>query len=558
MNGQHHMVTVDELMRRIRTVLRGGPPEELQPTKERFEMRLQLIDWGPVAHATTNSERSAKVWTTTPEMQHYHGIVKVAAKIIGRIWLYFSQVITKPQERFNVAALQTSQALRDIIQSLDGNVHRIAARVEEMSQLESGLRTVTNRLTSISEIVEQLRRDQAALRGEIDLVRRDAEERFLKQEREIAELVHGADEGMRTVDSRLRSLSGMIGLLQHDQTMTREEVEALRKDVGGKFVSAEQKIGELNARMNEVLASREITERRLTKAESQLDRAADAMSGLSRLEPRVTSVQEKLLFVLAQVAGQERRIGTLLQEARERLPEPFDRPQLSRMSEELSRMDEEFYVRFEDKFRGTRLDIKERLRMYVPFILKADAGTADAPVLDLGCGRGEFLELLAEHRRFAEGVDTNHVMIEGCRAAGLHAHEGDGLQHLKSKRDGSAGAISAIHVIEHLPFDVWRQLIAESLRVLRPGGLLILETPNPENVIVGSNTFYYDPTHRNPLPPLLVKFIVESEGFADAEILHIHPSEEWNLIKEESEAARRMNDYFFGPRDYSIIARRPA
>ena len=93
--------------------------------------------------------------------------------------------------------------------------------------------------------------------------------------------------------------------------------------------------------------------------------------------------------------------------------------------------------------------------------------------------------------------------------------------------------------------------------IVTPGGIMIFETPNPGNVMVGSNNFYLDPTHRNPLPGALVKYIAETRGFTDTELLYLHPVNEEFLIKESSEVSRRFNELFYGPQDYAIIARKP-
>jgi len=214
-----------------------------------------------------------------------------------------------------------------------------------------------------------------------------------------------------------------------------------------------------------------------------------------------------------------------------------------------------FYAAFEDSFRGSRLDIKERLVPYLDRLLVAGAGQPDKPILDIGCGRGEWLELLNEKRLAAYGVDLNTLNVEYAKSLDLDARNVDLLEHLQLVEDGGLSAVTAFHVVEHLPFETLIDFLDEALRVLTPGGVLILETPNPETVRVGATTFYNDPTHRNPIPPAVLQFMVEHRGFELAETVRLHPFTQ-GLLQEASADAALLNRVLFGPQDYAIIARR--
>jgi O-antigen chain-terminating methyltransferase len=180
-----------------------------------------------------------------------------------------------------------------------------------------------------------------------------------------------------------------------------------------------------------------------------------------------------------------------------------------------------FYRAFEDRYRGTRDTIKDRLRAYLPFITPLAAPGGPAAALDLGCGRGEWLELLGEHGFTASGVDLDDGMLAACRERGLDARREDALAALRGQPEGSLALVSAFHLVEHIPFDLVQELIREALRALRPGGLLILETPNPENLTVGATSFYLDPSHLHPLPPALLGFAAEHAGFARQRIVRL-------------------------------------
>jgi SAM-dependent methyltransferase len=212
-----------------------------------------------------------------------------------------------------------------------------------------------------------------------------------------------------------------------------------------------------------------------------------------------------------------------------------------------------FYRAFEDRYRGSRDIIKDRLRAYAPFTAPLLAG-GRADALDLGCGRGEWLELLGEDGFEARGVDLDDGMLAACHERGLAARHCDALAALRAEPDNSLALVSAFHLVEHLPFELVQDLIAESLRALRPGGLLIMETPNPENLTVGATSFYRDPTHVRPLPPDLLGFAAEHAGFGRQRIVRLQ--EEAQL---HTDAPLGMINVLEGVSpDYSVVAQKAA
>jgi O-antigen chain-terminating methyltransferase len=258
------------------------------------------------------------------------------------------------------------------------------------------------------------------------------------------------------------------------------------------------------------------------------------------------------------VSLQDRRLSVFLAEARKRLPKPLDREQIGALVSREAEILDSLYLAFEDIYRGSRGEIKERQSVYLPLLRSAGIGTASMPILDLGCGRGEWLELLAGEGWHASGVDANRLMLEECRGHGLRVERGDVLNYLQGVPEATLGAVTSFHVVEHLPFDRVMLLIDEALRVLRPGGILILETPNPDNLLVGASTFYLDPTHVRPIPNGTLRFVAEARGFCNVEIWNLHPMPESSRLPEDpSGVAGRLNELLCGPRDYAIIGRRP-
>lgn len=221
-----------------------------------------------------------------------------------------------------------------------------------------------------------------------------------------------------------------------------------------------------------------------------------------------------------------------------------------------------FYAAFEDRFRGDRNLVRKRAEPYLEWIKQVGAGTAIAPVLDIGCGRGEWLELLRDHGLLARGIDLNRIFADVCRGYGLDIIEGDAISALSAMPAASIGAITSMHLVEHLSFEDLIVLLDEANRVLVPGGLIALETPNPENLLVGSHTFYMDPTHRNPIPPEALRWIVEARGFYGATIERLTVARELNapaLLPQDFPGASSINvllSSLHAAPDYAIVARK--
>jgi 2-polyprenyl-3-methyl-5-hydroxy-6-metoxy-1,4-benzoquinol methylase len=180
---------------------------------------------------------------------------------------------------------------------------------------------------------------------------------------------------------------------------------------------------------------------------------------------------------------------------------------------------DEVYLAFENSFRGSREDVLKRLPVYLEYL---PSSSKKPDILDLGCGRGEWLEFLVQQKYHPKGVDLNRTMVQVCEDRGLEVCHADGLSHLRSLGDKTMDVLTSFHLIEHLSLNVLLALFGEAFRVVREGGMIIFETPNPENLSVGSFTFHFDPTHRKPIPPALAIFYAENFGFRKATVLR-HP-----------------------------------
>jgi SAM-dependent methyltransferase len=229
--------------------------------------------------------------------------------------------------------------------------------------------------------------------------------------------------------------------------------------------------------------------------------------------------------------------------------------------------DDAVYVGFEDLYRGSESAIRERQRDYVELY----SGARD--VLDVGCGRGEFLSLLREAGIDARGIDTNEEMVEACRTKGLQAERTDAVSYLRGLKDESLGGLFAAQVVEHLPPAQLLAFIREAARVLRPGARLVLETINPSCWVAFFESYIRDLTHTKPLHPDTLKFLVVAGGFGEVKVRFRTPVPESDRLQrielgavEKGELRalidafnlnmERLNDRLFTHLDYAIVARR--
>lgn len=331
-----------------------------------------------------------------------------------------------------------------------------------------------------------------------------------------------------------------------------EELAALRELVQARI---EPRLVQLSQHMEQLSQRTELLSLHMERLSLRADRDQIENKGRNdKLAGNIDSIQDKLA---EHIASLQDRLGSLTQAVRrmEKMPAPGTTA-TSAMPASISApagAEPQFYLDFENRFRGTDESVRERLQDYAPLIGQGVAG-GNIRLLDLGCGRGEWLDLVRSWGHAPEGVDCNAAMVDGCTERGLKVHLGDALAFLRAQPEASFDAVSAFHLIEHLPLQVLISLFDEALRVLRPGGFVLFETPNPENLQVGACNFYLDPTHLNPIPPAVAEFIAQQRGFARAEIRRLNAYPPSYLVAEDNELARRFNQLIYGPQDYALVA----
>ncbi|MGC1394052.1 MAG: methyltransferase domain-containing protein [Coleofasciculaceae cyanobacterium] len=365
----------------------------------------------------------------------------------------------------------------------------------------------------------------------------------------LSDQINTLQEQLNSLNNRVTVTEGRLSETSYHFNATGERLT----EIGGQCVASSEQLSkmsnhlnEMNNHLNEMNNHLIITDGRLAETKHHLDVANE----------RITSINDRFnkndSYLKNDLVQQKRLITMFLEEARQRLPKPFNSQQLQTFVNEEDHLLDAFYAAFEEQFRGSREDILSRLKVYLHLIKETKFGTSASPFLDLGCGRGEWLELLQNSGYAAQGLDINKAMIEQCRVRGLKVVETDALSYLRTLPDNSLGAVTGFHIIEHLPLTVLFKLLDETVRVLKTGGIAIFETPNPENILVSSHTFYLDPTHRHPLPSELSKFLLESKNLASVKVMNLHPYPD-KFKLSGSDLAERFNQYFYGAQDYAVI-----
>ena len=216
-----------------------------------------------------------------------------------------------------------------------------------------------------------------------------------------------------------------------------------------------------------------------------------------------------------------------------------------------------FHFIFQEQFRGPKEEVQKKLSFYLLVLRELGAEIASGPWLDIGCGRGEWLELAEKEGFQVVGIDSNPLSVRHCEANGLQAKEADGLEYLSQLPENSLGGVTAFHIVEHWKYDYTLQLFQEVYRVLAPSGVLLVETPHPGNVGMATHDFWLDPTHERPLPISLLRFLLEFSRFEVIRIKEfdrrppssVPPYAELPFIEH-------LNRRFYGPQDYGVIAKR--
>ncbi|KLU59393.1 ubiquinone biosynthesis O-methyltransferase [Peptococcaceae bacterium CEB3] len=500
-------LTVDEVMERIKKAMEARRSVAAMQTTGGNASGGTVPGEGELSRLEAELRQSNLTWNVNAEYP-----ITSHRKTIGRFIVFGKKVVRKflrwyvnppvdQQREFNGSVTRSLNLLAEIVRTQSEALRSATDKIEELEDL---LSDNGNRLRETGNADGSLEISTDGTRDEADGNDAELLKEYLAGKVRVEELeeVRGLLAG-KADESKLEAIRDMLA-----DKAERRELDDIRETI--------------SAWREQTLAQAEEQAKR--RLESELTLVADR---LRRLERRIN----KGLHLEPGV----RTIERLVREDREENPD-ID------------------YFLFEQRFRGSREDIKERQRVYLDYFKGKNK------VLDIGCGRGEFVELLQENGVGVQGIDINEDMVGYCQDRGLPVIQADLFAHLESLEDNSLDGIFAAQVIEHLkPADIIR-LVDLCRQKLTSSGLLILESINPENVTAVCNWFFLDPSHVRPVHPIFLKFVAEANGFREQHVLGRNPMPEFiskfDQVKGLEHWLEKANTFLFGPQDYAFVARK--
>ncbi len=501
-------IDVDELMEKIRAEVANRKADPGSVSNNATNNNLFSGKWVQVDSALSSAKQVCQVGLRLPGMYKFKGWKRKIAVLVGRIYLRVSQLITRDQRVFNESVLDAIHALKETTKDLEHVAIDSQQGVNRIKSLEEKIQEESSRNNSRLEHIDQF----------------------------LSEL------GMRVnaVESQIKG----------DLQSIKVENQKRWKELSHRMDELEYQI------FNEYRELRDKVENSLSKFDLKLER------NFMEITKEKSNYQQQINDVKQKVGSM--KVNSLIQELRFKLPqEEVEQVTRKKLHNQIKEYDT-LYFEFENHFRGTREEIKERQKVYLPFIYEVDAGTVERPVLDLGSGRGEWLELLKEAGLSSKGIDNNETMVDLCRDLGLEVYKQDVLSYLRGVPDKSVGAVTGFHIVEHLVLEEVIELMDETMRILQPNGIAIFETPNSQNILVGASNFYIDPTHKNPLHPATLTFLAKARGLSNVQTIPMHeyaPEYRFKKLEEDGQACiniineniDRMNDFFFCAQDYALV-----
>lgn len=349
----------------------------------------------------------------------------------------------------------------------------------------------------------------------------------------------------------LRRIDDRLGLVHDEVKAVRDQGDKKNKEQTGRIERLEENVRNIQKKLEGIDA----LEENIRSINRQLENSQGAFVNLQNHNVLLEQIESMIDMHSIKITRLEKR---KTQNAKTTSAEHHARPkpQESAQDDVYGGLD---YFEFENHFRGSRAQIKNSQRIYMDYF------KGKKKVIDLGCGRGEFLELLKENGIGGYGVDLYPEFVDLCKAKGLRAVCADAVTVLEDEQD--ADGIFAGQLIEHLSFGELIHLTELAYARLLPGSYLIFETPNPMSLAIYSHSFYMDPSHNKPVHPLTIQYVLEKAGFKDIRIIFTESSrlpveipelelEHAENLKEFNAAMKAVENTLFGSQDYAVVARK--
>jgi O-antigen chain-terminating methyltransferase len=424
---------------------------------------------------------------------------------------------------------------------------QVAFNQESMAATEAILEALNEHNRILLSLASQTNEQVAAVRQELGA-------RVVELSRQIDVRAAEINSG---VEKNLAQLSGSIQPVIEQLDLLKSEASEL-KDVRTHWVEWrrgwEEKLSTNEIQFLRAAADLQGSfQHRVSQLEANFRDIVKAQHGdyLGALDRTTLSIQKQLFEDFTRVrADYDRMIHTELRLIRQRLnaTQAVAAGSAAEVPAAAAAIPNLDYTRFAERFRGSEEYVKKNQELYRPYF----AGRQN--VLDIGCGRGEFLEMMRELDVPAQGIDLGDESVSQCRQKGLNAEVADVFNFLPALPEEEFDGIFCSQVVEHLQPAALPGLVALCASRLRPGGIIAFETPNPECLAIFATHFYLDPTHTRPVPHELLAFYMEEAGLGGIEMHRLSPPIE--TIPELAELPENFRRRFFGSLDYAIIGRR--
>jgi|GEM_PF-501605 len=487
-----------------------------------------------------------------------------AKKVVRRLLRWYINSFVDRQRYFNLKVTHSFNRMRDLFSELDDFTRQLQRERDELKE----------QLAEISELAGQNRDRWGEANEKLDTMA----ERVNALEGRFSEMEGRFSEKAAQLTRQQEGILGQIEQLnaKEEQFISRleelfckvsdhtGELKRLQEKDEARGLALQQVEGSLDSHGEQLAAlhmQSDTHDTLLDHLEQQASAAAGMLEHLQNQTGRtgavVDELKKQLSSELAVIADRMRRVERYIQEGRQ---EETDKPSLEQLAESdrLKQGDLDYYL-FESRFRGSRETIKQRQERYLKYF------KGKQKVLDLGCGRGEFVELLLENSTGVSGVDLNDDMVGYCRERGLPVVQGDLLSYLNRLPDGELDGIFTAQVIEHLVPEELVRLLNLSRRKLKATGVMVLETINPLSIKALTESFYLDLSHQKPVHPEALRFLLQAEGFSQIELSFFAPADECKIppldpgegnrdnIEKFNAAVEHLNTFLYGPREYAAV-----
>lgn len=463
---------------------------------------VNLPDLLPLVHARDAAQgRVAAIGSVNPRRP---GLLNDAIQAVKRTVARSLNWLVRPQIEFNQASLAVTQSTIESLNEVNRALAELSAQINE-------LRHSVGHVAELPAAVGQMRlqmdhqaiqteRSQSLMAAEIKLAH---ERRWADHQ---AEWQRNADQFARRHDELSRHLTHLVQTLEDNFRLQADRQQQA-----------------------------------FTSQAHALQSAFDAS-----VQEQINALQERFWADLSKIRDEyERLIHTELRVVRQRLPAASASPITTASPDAIAHFD---YTRFSERFRGNEDYVKQGQQQY----LELFRGRRN--VLDLGCGRGEFLDLMRDIGSPAQGVDASTDSVALCESKGLRVTQQDLFAFLESHAEGSFDGIFCSQVIEHIPLSLLPTLVQLIASRLSTGGLAVIETPNPQSLAIFATHFFLDPTHQRPIPAPLLVHLMEESGLGRVEVMFSAPAVA--SIPSLQELPEGVREALFGALDYAAIGRK--